>query len=105
VQNDGFSAKSHIATVADQGHFILGQHPNGSYEDIVETSYFVHGPGRDNVVRTLQSLLKFRGRFGPSLIEAIDQSRPAGNHTAGTKHLGYLAGLLPEQPAIKTQAA
>ncbi len=103
AHDSGFSANAHIATAADQGHFILAPHPKGNYEDIVEATYFVHGPGGDHVANTLQSLYKFRDRFGSGLIELTDNRRTAGSHTAGPQHLDYLLEL--SQPEALPDAA
>lgn len=94
TKSTGFSTQSHVITAADQGEFILhGPHPNGNYQSLVEQSYFVHGPAGDKVVKTDQSLLKFRGNFGPTMREITDQHRSPKSHTAGAEHTPLLLAL------------
>lgn len=88
---DSFSNDTHLETIASQGSFIMRtDHPNGVYDDLVESVYYIHGPSGDKVARTQQALQKYRANFPTKLIEIVDQDRAPLSHTAEEAELPTL---------------
>lgn len=103
-RGDSFSNNTHLETIASEGAFIMRQdHPNGNYDDLVESVIYIHGPQGDRVARTQQALDKYQHNFPTKLQEVVDDSRAPLSHTAEeadlstmlqyTKHRNILSGL------------